>query len=215
MSDHTPATHRPLLTYSLIAASVLVAVISRLGDSREVLAWLILADPYRFDGSLASGLEGLQQGQLWRLFTPILIHFGIIHLLFNMLWLKDLGGLIETRWSRRTLAALVIVSAALSNLGQYLVNWDLRNGLELANVWSGGMSGVVYCLLGYVWIRGRHEPGLRLHPQIVALMLGWLVLCFTGLLGPIGNTAHLLGLLIGVGWGRIAVTRTRIPDQDR
>ena len=62
------------------------------------------------------------------------------------------------------------------------------------------MSGVVYGLFGYVWIRGRiatYEP-LRLHPQTTVIMLAWLVLCMTGVIGPIANTAHLAGLLCGV-----------------
>lgn len=205
--DDSPPIARPVLTYALIAASVIVALASSLGRDREVLAWLTLADPRDFDGSIASGLTALRQGEVWRLVSPILIHFGIVHLLFNMLWLRDLGALIELRWSRRTLGLLVLVSAVTSNLAQYLVNWDLREGLTMANVLSGGMSGVVYCLLGYVWIRGRHDPAVQLSKQIVALMLGWLVLCFTGLLGPIGNTAHLVGLLVGVAWAAVTTRR--------
>ena len=66
-----------------------------------------------------------------------------------------------------------------------------------------GMSGVVYGLLGYAWMKGRFDPGsgLLLHPQTVAMMLIWFFLCLTGLMGNIANTAHAVGLVLGIAWG--------------
>ena len=208
VSANQPGARQPYVTYGLIAACVAVAIISSLGKDLQVLTWLTFADLREFDGSIQGGLAALQHGQVWRLFTPILIHFGIMHLVLNLLWLKDLGGLIERRWSPRTLVLLVAVSAAASNTAQYLINWDFRDGIGYANALSGGMSGVVYCLLGYVWIRGRSDhSGVRLNQQTVWMMLGWLVVCFTGAFGPIANTAHLVGLLVGMGWGWVAAQR--------
>jgi len=203
-----PDARQPYVTYGLIAACVAVAIISRLGEDLRVLTWLTFADLREFEGSIPGDLDAIQHGQVWRLFTPILIHFGILHLVLNMLWLKDLGGLIERLWSPRTLVVLVAGSAAVSNVAQYLINWDFRSGLGYANALSGGMSGVVYCLLGYLWIRGRNDgSGVRLNQQTVWMMLGWLVVCFTGAFGPIANTAHLVGLLVGMGWGWVAARR--------
>ena len=196
---------------ALIALSVVVAVASGLGEKLELLTWLTLADLRDRDRTIASGLEAVQRGEVWRLITPIFIHFGILHLVFNMLWMKDLGPLIERRWSTRTLLMLVLVSAVLSNVAQFLVNWDFTNGVRYANALSGGMSGVVYALLGYLWIRGRCDPsaGIRLPPTIVLMMLAWLVLCMTGKLGHIGNTAHAVGLVMGMAWGWIAAQRSQ------
>jgi GlpG protein len=202
---------------ALIALSVAVALITGMGSDLESITWLTVADLRGHDGTIATGLQALARGEAWRLVTSIFIHFGPIHLLFNMLWLKDLGPLIEGRWSSRTLVALVMVSAALSNLAQFLVNWDLRSGLRHANALSGGMSGVVYALLGYAWIRDRLDrgAGIGLEPSVVWMMLGWLVLCMTGVLGPIGNSAHLVGLLVGMAWAWAAVAigdGARDPD---
>jgi membrane associated rhomboid family serine protease len=67
----------------------------------------------------------------------------------------------------------------------------------------GGMSGVVYGLLAYVWMQGRYNQrfGYALHKSTAVMMLVWFVLCWTGLLGPIANWAHTTGLLIGLAWG--------------
>lgn len=197
------------VTCALIAACALVALLSRLGDDLQVLTWLTFADLRGFDRSIVGGLDAIMSGQVWRLVTPILIHFGLLHILFNMMWLWDLGGAIERRWSPRSLLVLVAVLAVLSNAAQFCINWDLRNGVSYANALSGGMSGVVYGLLGYVWVRGRVDPaaGIRLPQRTVLMMLIWLVLCCTGMLGHIGNSAHISGLLVGCAWGWFAARR--------
>lgn len=151
-----------------------------------------------FERMLAS--PEIRSGEVWRLISPMLIHMSFLHIIFNMLWLRDLGGMIETVEGTGKLLALVVVSAAVSNWAQYVIG-----GSPL----FGGMSGVVYALLGYVWLKGKYQPGsgLFLHKQTVTMMLIWLLICFTGWLGPIANWAHLGGLIVGAGWG-YAATRT-------
>jgi len=97
---------------------------------------------------------------------------------------------------------LVLVIAAGSNLGEY---WLGRT------VTFGGMSGVLYGLLGYIWIRGKFDPGsgLFLHPTTVTMMLVWLVVCYTGYVGAIANAAHVVGLVIGMVWGCLSSLRYR------
>ncbi|MEO6182356.1 MAG: rhomboid family intramembrane serine protease, partial [Verrucomicrobiota bacterium] len=149
------------------------------------------------------GLQEIRSGQVWRIFTPMFIHFGIMHIVFNMLWLRDLGSMIEAREGSWRLLLLVLLTAAGSNLAQYLISIPSLPTMSGGRPNFGGMSGVVYGLLGYMWMRGKLDPasGLFLHKSTVTMMLIWLVVCFTGLLGPIANLAHLFGLLIGMGAG--------------
>jgi GlpG protein len=140
--------------------------------------------------------------------TPIFVHFGVLHILFNMLWLKDLGGMIENRQSPRTLAVLVAAIAVASNVGQFIASGPV----------FGGMSGVVYGLLGYAWLRGKYDPasGLYVHRQTVVMMVIWFFVCLTGIVGNIANTAHGVGFAVGLVWGlasaKIATaTRRRGP----
>ena len=179
------------LTLVLIAISVIVAMASSLGRNQEVLYPFYMSLPH------------VMQGDIWRLITPIFIHYGPIHILFNMLWLFDLGSAIELRQRSPRLGLLVGVIGVLSNLGQYL--WSGYN--------FGGMSGVVYGLLGYFWVQGKLNPqfGLELHKQIVYMMLIWFVLCWTGLLGDIANVAHTIGLLAGLLLGWIFSPNKKLP----
>ena len=93
----------------------------------------------------------------------------LLHLLFNMLWLKDLGSMIEARKGTSRCSSWSLVIGVGSNLGQ-----DLVGGPDF-----GGMSGVIYGLFGYIWMRGKFDPasGLRLHPTNVVMMVGWFFLC--------------------------------------
>ena len=182
------------LTYALIFACVVVAIYSNLGHNDEFLRKLYITDP---EGSPYRFLPDVFSGQVWRLLTPIFIHFGIVHLLFNMLWLFDLGCMIEARRSPLILAALVVVIGVGSNLAQFVITH---------NPFFGGMSGVVYGLAGYVWIQGKYNraSGLFLDSRSATILLVWLALCYTNLLGPVANTAHLAGLVMGVAWGGLA-----------
>jgi len=61
------------------------------------------------------------------------------------------------------------------------------------------MSGVVYGLLGYIWMKGKYDPGsgLALHKTTVAMMIGWYFLCLSGLVGHIANMAPYCGFSSG------------------
>jgi GlpG protein len=72
------------------------------------------------------------------------------------------------------------------------------------------MSGINYALLGYVWMKGKYDPGsgLYLHPQTITMMLIWFVLCFTPIIKNVANTVHAVGLAMGVMWGLISSLRS-------
>lgn len=145
--------------------------------------------------------NGLEQGQYVRLITPIFLHFGLMHLVFNGLWLAVLGGQIEREQGSIHLLLLVAVCGAVSNIVQF--NWS-------GSMYFGGMSGVIYALLGYLWIKHRVRPDncAPLPSGIMVFMVGWLLLCMTGILElavgiAVANAAHLAGLISGLVSGLI------------
>jgi GlpG protein len=184
------------LTFVLIVICVGVFLWSNFGTNFEPVSGLFISEYLRGAGFLPE----VRHGQVWRLFTPMFLHFGIWHILFNVMCLRDLGSMIEGRQSTLYLAALVLIIAGASNFAQYVVSGPN----------FGGMSGVVYGLLGYIWIRGKFDPasGLFLHQNTVIIMLVWFVICFFGVL-RVANTVHAVGLAIGMAWGYLSSLKHR------
>jgi GlpG protein len=193
--DGASVSRNPL-TILLIVISILVFFLERGGYS---ITSKLLFSSFELgnQGELRShGLEDILHGEFWRLITPIFLHSNVLHILFNMWWLKSLGTVIEHRRGTLVLSSLVFLSAICSNMCEFAYEY-LKSPTPGA---FGGMSGVVYALFGYVWMKGRFEPeqGMILHPQSVRLMLLWLVVCMTGIVGPVANVAHVVGLIMGM-----------------
>jgi len=187
-------------TLMLIAVSILVALLTGFGDNFQMLRYFTIADLIQQGDSLyTSGLEStLSGGEVWRLITPVFLHFNIPHLAFNMLWIWVVAARIERLQGVNTLLSLVLFSGLASNLAQYSVSGPL----------FGGMSGVVFAVLAYTWLWDRQRSvreRFNLPPALMALMVIWLVLGYSGALeglgmGAVANTAHLIGLLAGLAW---------------
>lgn len=162
------------------------------------VSWLTL-QPVQVVGDklyLADIALTFERDQYWRLVTPIFLHFGPLHLIFNSLWVFELGRKIEAWRGSITLFTFALMIGVASNLGQYALA-----GPSL----MGGLSGVVYGLLGFIWIHKKLNPdsSLTIQPGIVIFMLVWLVVGITGAIdvfidGSVANAAHGFGLLAGV-----------------
>ena len=144
----------------------------------------------------------VEHGQWWRFITPMFIHFSWLHIVFNLLWVWEIGRKIEFTNSAVVLFVAVIASSLAANVTQYLLS-----GPSL----FGGMSGVVFGLLGHSLIWSRLVPwkGVGLPSGIYIFMLVYLVVGFTGVidllgLGSLANGAHLGGLIGGFATGGLA-----------
>ncbi|MFH0019986.1 rhomboid family intramembrane serine protease [Pseudomonas fluorescens] len=181
----------------ILLLSLIVGGLTFLGENLETLRWLTFLD-FRVIGEyihFTPLADSLAAGQWWRLITPMLIHFGILHLAMNGMWYWELGRRIESRQGSINLIGLTLLFSLVSNYAQF--------------VWSGptlfgGLSGVLYGLLGHCWIFQllAPNPAYRLPRGVLVMMLVWLLVCMSGLIsligfGQIANAAHLSGLLIG------------------
>lgn len=146
--------------------------------------------------------------QYWRLVTPVFLHFGWLHIVFNCLWLWELGSRVEQVMGHFNTLMLFLVIAVVSNVSQFAFG-----GVGL----FGGMSGVVYGLLGFSWVAPLLQPAWPIQPPraVMVLMVGWLIACMLGMVevlgfGAIANAAHLGGLLCGLVLGAAfgALSRT-------
>lgn len=158
----------------------------------------------------------IAQGEVWRLVTPIFLHGGLLHILFNMLWLWFLGKQVEPRLSSFRYLLLVIILAATTNVAQYLMSGPLFLGY----------SGVIMGMVGFIWSRQRVAPweGYPME-KVVFLFIGIYLaglfvlelISFLALLGgkeflfglQIANTAHVTGAIAGLILGRLSFFRWR------
>ena len=191
----------------IILISILIAFLSNYGSMLAFIEPLtfIKIDLSSYQSSYINfySLEHtyLDNNEWWRLVTPMLIHFSLTHLVFNCLWIYVLGSKIENIDGYITFFNLVIFSSIASNLAQYIFG-----GPSL----FGGLSGVIYGLLGYCMIiefETKHER-YDLPPALYMFMLVWLIFGFLGILslfgfGSVANFAHLGGLISGIIFGMI------------
>ena len=188
----------------LIMVCAAVFVFSKLGED------LFFLRPFLISGTRVvpdQGMfwiplwESLKNGEVWRLFTPMFIHFGFMHILFNMMWLLDLGSMVEQRRGSVFLIFFIAVIAASSNLAQYF----------FGNPLFGGMSGVNYGLVGYIWMKGKYDPtsGLGLHKNTILMMVGWYLACLVGIIPHVANAAHTAGFAGGMAWGFLTSLKFR------
>jgi len=188
--------HAPVVISLIVIAVITVWLTSM--SRNELAAGLMVVDPRQYEWvSLAERLNALldtlSKGQVWRLITPDFLHFSWPHIIFNSVMLWFLGSQVEFIDGRTRLLVLALVASLLSNGLQYLVTGPL----------FGGLSGVVYAIMGYCWLSQRRLPRFQFPPALITFALAWMVLGFTPLpnmlgMGNMANEAHLGGFVAGL-----------------
>jgi len=134
--------------------------------------------------------QAVYQGAYWELFTSMFVHFGFLHIIFNMFGLYYLGRINETRFGTASYMTIYLVSGLLGNVMSLFL-------LPSTTV-SGGASGAIFGLVGsYVAIARemRQLGGALLYAGLVFVMsLGLGVNIFAHFFGLIGGLV--LGLLL-------------------
>ena len=203
--------HAPIVLTMIVVAAI-VAWFTDLGQN-VFSTYLMMVDPQVFGwDSSAERIQALSatlaSGEVWRLLTPDFLHFSWTHIVFNAVMLWFLGSQIEWFDGRQRLVTLFVAVSLLSNGFQYLVSGPL----------FGGLSGVVYGILGYCWLSQRRQPRFQFPPALVTFAVAWMALGFTPLpellgLGRMANEAHLGGFLAGLGLALILPVPKKAPQQ--
>ncbi|MBS0626151.1 MAG: rhomboid family intramembrane serine protease [Verrucomicrobia bacterium] len=176
---------------------------------RGLYDWILL----KFKTGNTAEAEGplfikLRQGEVWRLFSPCLLHAGLLHILFNMIWVWVLGRPIEQRIGLFKTLLLSLVIGIGSNATQYF----------MGGPFFIGYSGVVMGLAGFIWSREQIAPweGYPVNRSTL-LFLVLFVLAMFGLQATsfilqlfsdvsfspnIANSAHIAGGVFGLILGR-------------
>lgn len=188
-----PSSLVPQLKIVPLTAVILVlgllGYLLNLGNLRGVIAQLLYFPPE------------IYKGQFWRLITPVFIHWDILHIVFNGMWIWEVGKRLECRLGRWRYLSLFLVSGIFSNAVQYSIS---------ESPFFGGLSGVVYAYFGCIIVVHRVYPRVitRMPKGLYVVMLAWLVVGFLGwgqvITGnPIANWAHFAGLVAGLACGAV------------
>lgn len=138
----------------------------------------------------------IASGELWRLITPVFLHFGAIHIIFNALWIWYLLAMVELHQGRFLAMGLALVIGIVSNSAQAMVS---------DGVIFGGLSGIVHGLFAYCWLWGRMHAGsaVRLPNVLFILITALMLLSPTGIFdilvgSDIADMAHISGYVSGI-----------------
>jgi membrane associated rhomboid family serine protease len=143
-------------------------------------------------GNLAQGLSpttfaviGVAQGEYYRLITSAFLHAGLMHILFNMFALAQIGPILEQALGRARYLSLYLLSALGGSVAAFLLAPPAQP--------SVGASGAIFGLFGAYYVVVRRLGG-ETGPIVVLLAIN-LVITFT--VPNIDWRAHLGGLVTG------------------
>ena len=141
---------------------------------------------------------------LWTFVTSMFMHAGFGHLLVNMISLMFIGSFVEKLVGKKRFIGLYFIGGLFA--GMLFVLIAFFTGMDL-NVYAVGASGAIFALGGLLAVLTPRLPVLvffiipmPMWAAMGVLMFGlWALSLRLGL--PIGNTAHLGGLIVGLGYG--------------
>lgn len=189
----------PILTYLLVALSFVTTAAYLTAGNQPGTLWYSVGH---------FGFAETPGAAPWGLLTTVFIHGSWMHLIFNMLWLVQIGRILEATLSPVVYLAILVGAAAVGGGCEFLV--------ELLTLHQGstgiGMSGVVYALFALMWAgRGEYPAwGMVATQANLRLLVGWGLLCIVGTyaglfrafgLPGIANGAHAGGFLFGLSVG--------------
>jgi rhomboid protease GluP len=143
----------------------------------------------------------IAQGEVWRLFTAMFLHIGVIHLLFNLYALNALGPLVEGYFGHLRFGAIYFLGGLFGSLASYAFSAAI----------SAGASGAIFGLAGastVYFLRYRENFGTRGRMLLQNMLLVIGINIVFGLSVPgIDNWGHMGGLVGGavVAYGLLPV----------
>ncbi len=190
------AAQQGIVTYVIVAANVLVALLYGWGDSHGS-GWALV--PYFVD-----------HGDYYRLLTAGFVHFGFLHIALNMFVLATAGPQLEAALGRVRFAALYLVSLLGASALSYLLlpAGHIVGNTIVGSASSGGASGAIFGVMGGLFVVAKR---LRLDTRQLNVWIAY-SLAFSFIPGlNVDWRSHIGGLLTGaaVTWGIVHAPRKR------
>jgi len=153
---------------------------------------------------------------LWTFLTSMFLHANLTHLFVNMISLMFIGNFVEKLIGKKRFLWFYLISGFFASL--FFIALAFFTGNDL-NVYAVGASGAIFGLGGLLAILTPRLPVLVFFvfpmpmwaAMIFLLLALWAMSLGLGI--PIGNTAHLGGLLVGIVYG--SILKTKYPRRTR
>lgn len=182
----------------LIALNVLYFLYLEVAGSSEDSLFMIQ------QGALIEPLI-TEQKEYYRLLTAVFMHFGIRHIVYNMLILFILGNNLERAMGHMKYLIFYLICGIGANIVSVMLNVSMDKIVVSAGA-SGAIFGVIGGLLYAVIINHGRLEDVSARQLIVMIFLS-LYLGFTST--EVNNTAHVAGLIIGIVMAVLLYRKTR------
>ena len=157
--------------------------------------------------------DHLIRGEYYPLVTAVFLHGGLLHIIFNMLWLRDLGRLTEQIFNPAVMLTLFVVTGVAGNLLAVSMPFVWASmGMSARPVAVLGASGAVFGLMGALIAFSRKLPSFQ--ARTLARQLGtWaIVIILLGFMMPqVSNAGHIGGFVAGWALGKLLPVRVKRP----
>ncbi len=186
-------SYTSIIIFVNVVAFIAFIILMNLVGEMRMISWVAL-----MPSTIVAGQA------LWTFVTSIFMHAGFAHLFVNMISLMFIGNFVEKLIGKKRFVSLYFAGGLFAGL--FFVLIAMATGTDL-NVYAVGASGAIFALGGLLAILTPRLPVLVFFiipmPMWAAmgfLMFGiWALSAGFGL--PIGNMAHLGGLIVGLGYG--------------
>lgn len=192
-------------TQAIVIACAALYVASLVGDPAGALRprgpFDLLAPSGRVLDALGmTGAFAWEAGRWWTLLTAIYLHGNLLHVLFNVLWIRQLGPAVEEAFGPARLITIFSVAGA--------AGFAVSNAVGVP--FTIGASGAIFGLLGAMVAFGRRRGGL-LGTLILRQYGQWaLVMFILGfIMAGVNNFAHAGGFVGGLLTGLVLSTAER------
>ena len=171
-----------------------------------ILFAILIAVDAKFLDYIAIKPSNILQGKyIWTFLTSMFMHGGFLHIFVNMLSLFFIGSLVEKILGKKRYLSFYLGAGLFAGLFFVLTSFFLNTDL---NIFAVGASGALFGLVGLLMFL---TPNLPVYVMFIPipikmkyaapgiLILLWIISAVGNV--PIGNTAHLGGLILGLGYG--------------
>lgn len=178
-------TREPVNLIIVTVNVIVFIVLSILGDTEDAL--------FMAQHGAAFTPYILENGEYYRLFTCMFLHFGIYHLFFNMLLLIYIGNSLEKQMGKFRYLIIYLVGGMAGNVLSLL--FDMHTGVYAV---SAGASGAIFAVVGaLIWIVLRNKGNLEGYSIQRLVLMAVLTVADGFTMGGVDNLAHIGGLAAG------------------